>query len=248
MDPIFGLPCVQESRAMDSARTRNQSQDKLLAEKFESLDLAMKTRSGQLLTQKSEVEDFMSRLDTSASRHVLLPAGLSHRERSMYKKMVRCAGLSSMTLAEFDRALGQRIAHTRSRSCSRSAGKTLDTNSPSQDMRRPGKEAQLESFHDRREIRTDEPPVISTDDLELCLPMNRQKHAVRDAWSRIISDDMRHKMELKKTSSTPNASTQSYHRGKEPSRHGRNDREHEDRGLHTSSHYESKWKLTGRKI
>ncbi|GFR64500.1 hypothetical protein ElyMa_001924200 [Elysia marginata] len=206
MDPMFGLPCVQDSRAMDSARTRNQSQEKLLAEKFESLDLDMKTRSSKLITQKNEIEDFLSSLDSSSPRQIQLPAGLTKRERAMYKKMAQCAGVSSIPLAEFDRLWKQKAFQARHNPTQVSAHASLAIREPgiqtSQDARRATRLRPFEMQDNKEEDMAGKASLVVSEGIELCLPMNRQKHAVRDVWSRITSEDMRHKTALKKIASS----------------------------------------------
>lgn len=218
MDPMFGLPCVQESRAMDSARTRNQSIEKVLAEKFESIDLDMKTRSGKLITEKNEIEDFLSRLDPSLSKQIQMPAGLSKREKAMYKKMAQCAVMTSMSLAEFDRQRKRKIERkptmlisSNEISSTEPQGlQSLATHS-TQNAKRGIRSHFLKTHDNKEDWAMPAASLVVSDDLKLCLPMNRQKHAVRDVWSRITSDDMRHKIAIKKTASSQSLTTQNKH-------------------------------------
>ncbi|RUS78673.1 hypothetical protein EGW08_013561 [Elysia chlorotica] len=168
--------------------------------------------SGKLLTKKNEIENFMSQLDSSSSKQVLLPAGLTQRERALYKKLVQCTGMTSIPLAEFDRLWKQKASHSRHRAGHKPVAMTMPTRgiaASHPDVRRRTRLVQSDAQEYHGEGMMGEASLVVSRDIELCLPMNRQKHAVRDVWSRITSEDVRHKTTLKKAASASNLTTQS---------------------------------------
>ena len=180
----------------------------------------------------------MSRLDASSSRQqVQLPAGLTQRERAMYRKIAHCAGVTSIPLAEFDRLWKQKASHARHR-----VGEIPETGSfrdPGihlpRDVRRSKRLTQTEASDHKDVDIIGKTSLVATEDLELCLPMNRQKHAVRDVWSRITSEDMRHKTALKKTISASSVTARSQQRAKEVIRYRHTEKTQEHRTQDTKS-------------
>ncbi|KAK3691252.1 hypothetical protein RRG08_031516 [Elysia crispata] len=159
----------------------------------------------------------MSQLDTSSSRQVQMPAGLTQRERAIYRKMLQCAGMNSISLAEFDRLWKQKVSQARHRSNEEPVAlpkNRVPAAHVSQDARRAMRWGQSEAQEYHGESMIGAASLVASRELELCLPMNRQKHAVRDVWSRLTSEDMRHKTALKKTNSAPNVAWQSQHGSK----------------------------------
>ncbi|KAK6989794.1 hypothetical protein BgiMline_013044 [Biomphalaria glabrata] len=188
MDPIFGLPCITESKAMDSARTRNQCQEKKLAEKFYELDLDRKSRSCKILTKKTAVEDFKTSIELSPPRLRTLPMGLSREEKEQYKQLLRNSNGVSMTLSELDRKLADR-RYRSIQSVPKSKGQ---------------QEVSATQNEDNNEH------LVDVGNWNSCLTINRQKHAARNAWSRVTSEDIKFKRDDTAKSKTPTLSAKIY--------------------------------------
>ncbi|KAH9499124.1 hypothetical protein Btru_006752 [Bulinus truncatus] len=183
MDPIFGLPCITDSKAMDSARTRNQSQEKKLADRFNELDIDMKSRSFKILTKRTDVEDFKTNIDSSTPRLRTLPLGLSREEKEQYKQLLRSSNSVSMTLSELDKRLADRRNKNVLASVETSTGATCHN------------DLQHEQYSEQ---------IVDVCQWNSCLSINRQKHAARNAWSRATSDDIKYKNGGSKKQKTTN--------------------------------------------
>ncbi|XP_060082060.1 uncharacterized protein LOC132561348 [Ylistrum balloti] len=107
MDPIFGLPVVKESRAMESARNRNRTQQRRLGSQLLKLHSKLECNTSRIIQNKNVVLDLWGVIHpSSTNKNVVCPSGLTNQEKSEYKHM-RKSGPLSMSLEEFDKKMDE---------------------------------------------------------------------------------------------------------------------------------------------
>lgn len=102
MDPVFGLPVVKESRAMECARNRNRTQQRRLGTQISKLHSKLHDTTSRIIQNKNTALDLWSTIHPPPpEKSVVCPTGLTNQEKSVYKHIHK-SGAQSMSLKEFD--------------------------------------------------------------------------------------------------------------------------------------------------
>ncbi|XP_033737998.1 uncharacterized protein LOC117325690 [Pecten maximus] len=107
MDPLFGLPVVKESRAMESARNRNRTQQRRLGSQLLKLHSKLECNTSRIIQNKNVALDLWNVIHPpTLNKNAVCPSGLTNREKLVYKHM-RKSGPLSMSLEEFDKKMDE---------------------------------------------------------------------------------------------------------------------------------------------
>ncbi|KAK3607532.1 hypothetical protein CHS0354_025785 [Potamilus streckersoni] len=104
---LWFTPLPRESKAIDAARMRNKTRDKLLKREVDQLENKLRASQNKIILQKIEVKDFHKTIDPDAKKSVVYPLGLTDEERQRYQ-MLRRTSVPTMTLEEFDQKMAEK--------------------------------------------------------------------------------------------------------------------------------------------
>ncbi|KAL3869710.1 hypothetical protein ACJMK2_042361 [Sinanodonta woodiana] len=104
---LWFTPLPRESKAIDAARMRNKTRDKLLQREVDQLENKLRASQNKIILQKTEVKDFHKTINPDVKKSVVYPLGLTDEERHRYQ-MLRKTSVPSMTLEEFDQKMADK--------------------------------------------------------------------------------------------------------------------------------------------
>lgn len=186
MDPIFGLPVVKESRAMENARNRNRTQQRRLGSQLLKLHSKLECNTSRIIQNKNVALDLWNVIHPPTShKNAVCPSGLTNKEKSVYKHM-RKSGPLSMSLEEFDQKMDElknMIAKNRQ--------EVKGEKSP----KRGRRNSEVATGSTRR-------ASIIPDDEQIRSPLIKRKHKMKEALERLETSDVRVKDQCDQYKST----------------------------------------------
>ncbi|XP_067677421.1 uncharacterized protein [Haliotis asinina] len=161
MDPLFGLPTMKDTKAMDAARARNKSYERHLVRTINTLDSEMKANACKLQHTVSDLQQFMVNINPNSAKTVIYPHGLSDEEKHNYR-VLRRGSLPSMSLDEFDVRM---------------------------EVKR-NKRAQRRSRH-RPDVDKEVDKIVDVNAHSFCAPIHKHRQTMREAYDRATSNDVK---------------------------------------------------------
>ncbi|XP_046358076.1 uncharacterized protein LOC124136249 [Haliotis rufescens] len=161
MDPLFGLPAMKDTKAMDAARARNKSYERHLVRTINTLDSELKTKSCKLQHTVSDLQQFMSNINPRSAKTIIYPRGLSDEQKHNYR-VLRRGSIPSMSLDEFDMRM------------------EVKREKRAQTRRRP-----------KPEVEKEVEKIVDVDAHSFCAPFHKHRQTMREAYDRATSNDVR---------------------------------------------------------
>ncbi|OWF35550.1 uncharacterized protein LOC110442820 [Mizuhopecten yessoensis] len=175
MDPVFGLPVVKESRAMESARNRNRTQQRRLGSQLTKLHYKLECSTSRILQHKNIARDLWNTIQPpTPNKNVVCPSGLTNQEKSVYKHM-RKSGPLSMSLEEFDKKM-EELKYI--------SAQSRQTDKVENPPKRRRRNSEVVTGSTRR-------GSIVPDEDQIRSPLLNRKHKMKEALGRLETSDVR---------------------------------------------------------